>query len=137
MTLVHQATCVAIAGRALLIEGTPGAGKTTLALQLIDRGATLVGDDGVTLALRGTQLLASPPPNTAGLIEVRNLGLLTFPTTGGIPVGLVLTLDPDAPRYIEDPERVELGGAIVPMLRIWPDANAALKAELALQRYGV
>jgi len=40
----HQATAVAINGRAVLIEGPPGAGKSTLALALIDRGAVLVGD---------------------------------------------------------------------------------------------
>lgn len=136
MTLIHQATCVAIAGTALLIEGAPGVGKTTLALRLIDRGATLIGDDGVTLERRDKRLFASPPPNTAGLIEVRNLGLLTFPTISEVPVGLVLRLDPDAPRFIEEPGQVERCGARVPMLRIWPDPNAALKAKLALQRYG-
>ncbi|HQA17982.1 MAG TPA: serine kinase, partial [Novosphingobium sp.] len=48
MSLVHQATCVAIKGRALLIEGPPGSGKSSMALALIDRGAALIGDDGVT-----------------------------------------------------------------------------------------
>ncbi len=38
-SLVMQASAVAIAGRALLIEGPPGSGKSALALALIDRGA--------------------------------------------------------------------------------------------------
>ena len=39
MSLSYQATCVAIGGRAVLIEGEPGSGKSSLALALIDRGA--------------------------------------------------------------------------------------------------
>ena len=136
MTLLHRATCVAIGGRAILIEGLPGSGKSSLALALIDRGAVLIGDDGVTLEARGGQLFASPPPNIAGLLEVRNLGLLEFPTLSQVPVALVLRLDPDAPRFIEIAEQIDLLRAILPMVRIWPDSSP-LKAELALKRYGV
>ena len=45
--IAWQATCVAIAGRALLIEGAPGTGKSSLGLALIDRGAQLIGDDSM------------------------------------------------------------------------------------------
>ena len=38
-----HATTVAIGGRAVLIEGPSGSGKSDLALRLIDRGARLVG----------------------------------------------------------------------------------------------
>lgn len=137
MSLIHAASCVAIKGRAVLIEGAPGSGKSTLALSLIDRGATLVGDDGVTLAMRQGRLHASPPPNIAGLIEVRNLGLLSFPTVADIPVVLVLRIDPEAPRFIEAADRTEIGGVHLPLVRIWPGgAELALKAELALARFG-
>ncbi len=138
MSLSHQATCVAIGGRAVLIEGEPGSGKSSLALALIDRGAALVGDDGVRLELRGSRLHASPPPYTEGLIEVRNLGLLPWPTVGDLPVALVLRLDPEAPRFIEAAEQVELAGAILPLIRLWPGGEVlALKAELALERFGL
>ena len=137
MTQVHQATCVAINGRAVLIEGPPGSGKSSLALSLIDRGAVLVGDDGVTLEPRGGRLYASPPPNIAGLLEVRNLGLLEFPTVGDVPVALVVRLDAGAERFIETAERVELGGVELPMVRLWPgDEVLTLKVELALERFG-
>ena len=138
MSLIHQATAVAIGGRAMLIEGPPGIGKTSLALALIDRGAALIGDDGVTLESRDARLLASPPPNTAGLIEVRNLGLLPWPTVSDVPVALILRLDPDAPRFIEVAVQTELAGIAVPLIRLWPDgAVLALKAELALERFGL
>jgi hypothetical protein len=135
---VHQASCVAIAGRAVLIEGAPGSGKSSLALALIDRGAVLVGDDAVTLQTRDGRLYASPPPNIAGLIEVRNLGLIAFPVAEDIPAVLVVRLDPDAPRFIDAPERTSLGGIGLPLVRLWPDgAVLALKTELALRRFGL
>ena len=40
-----HASCVAKQGCAVLICGRSGAGKSDLALRLIDRGATLVSDD--------------------------------------------------------------------------------------------
>jgi serine kinase of HPr protein (carbohydrate metabolism regulator) len=136
VNVLHQASCVAIGNRAVLIEGEPGSGKSTLALALIDRGAVLVGDDGVSLEARGGRLYASPAPAIAGLLEVRNLGLLQFPTLSQVPVGLVLRLDPEAPRFVDLAEKVDILRALVPMLRIAPH-SAPIKAELALKRYGV
>jgi energy-coupling factor transporter ATP-binding protein EcfA2 len=136
--LLHQASCVAIHGRAVLIEGPPGSGKSSLALALIDRGAVLVGDDGVRLDVRDGCLIASPPPNTAGLIEVRNLGLLEYPIGRAAPVALTLRLDPEAQRFIEAAEGYVLGGFTLPLVRLWPGGEVlTLKAELALQRFGL
>lgn len=138
MSLLHSATAVAMGGRAILIEGPPGSGKSSLALALIDRGALLIGDDGVALTTQGNRLIASPPPNIAGLLEVRNLGLLTFPVSSEVPIALILRIDPAAPRFIERAERTEIAGTAVPLILIWPDGpNAALKAELALKHYGL
>ena len=143
MSQLHQASCVAIGGCAVLIEGPAGSGKSSLALALIDRGAVLVGDDGVTLELRQNttnerRLLASPPPNIAGLLEVRNVGLLRFETAREVPVALVLRLDRDAPRFIETSEKTELLGTAIPLVRLWPDSPALhLRAEAALKAYGI
>jgi serine kinase of HPr protein (carbohydrate metabolism regulator) len=134
----HQASCVALGGGALLIEGPPGSGKTSLALALIDRGAVLIGDDGVLIEARRGQLIASPHPATLGLIEVRNLGLLPYPTAPPSPIGLVLRLDPNAPRYVEDAGRVELLGMALPMIQLTPhEPVLALKAELAWSRFAL
>lgn len=138
MSALYHASCVALAGRAVLIEGPPGSGKSTLALALIDRGAVLVGDDGIALARRGDRLRASPPPNIAGLVEVRNLGIFPFPVVADVPVALVLRLDPLAPRFIDAAESVRIAEVPLPLVRLWPDSPiAAIKAELALQRYGL
>ena len=129
-------TAVAIEGRALLIEGAPGSGKSSLALALIDRGAILVGDDAIRVTRVADSLIASPPPNTAGLIEIRNVGIVGMPTTDA-PVALLLKLDPNAPRFPDNIEQHGLEGVEIPVLRFAPgDATQALRAEFALQRYG-
>jgi hypothetical protein len=134
---LRQASCVVIHGTAVLIEGPPGTGKSALALALIDRGATLVGDDGVALSIREGRLWAAPPPNIAGLIEVRNVGLITLPTGEGA-VGLLLQLDPAAPRYVEPPIACsDILGCSVPVLALTPDTAAMpLRAEWALRLHG-
>jgi serine kinase of HPr protein (carbohydrate metabolism regulator) len=134
----HQATCVAISGKALLIEGPPGSGKSSLALALIDRGAVLLGDDGVMLAVQEDRLVARPHPNTRGLLEVRGLGLLPFAVAEEAPVALFLRLDAAAPRFIEAAQNITLGGVTLPLIQLWPDAPALpLRAELALAHYGL
>ncbi len=138
MSPLRQASCVAIAGRAIVIMGEPGSGKSSLALALIDRGAVLIGDDGVGLELRDGRVLASPPPLIAGLLEIRNIGLLNCPTAAQMPIALVLQLDREAPRFIETAERIELGGAWLPLVRLWPDSPALhLRAEAALKVHGI
>ena len=132
--MLHQASCVAIGGRAVLIEGPPGSGKSSLALALIDRGAVLVGDDGVALAARDGRLFASPPPNIAGLLEVRNVGLLRFPTGCGRAgragrCGSIRTPRGSSIR----PERCRCLACTLPLVRLWPDSPVlALRAEAAL-----
>jgi serine kinase of HPr protein (carbohydrate metabolism regulator) len=135
--VLRQATCVVVDGRAILIEGEPGSGKTSLALALIEQGGMLVGDDGVALGLREGRVWASPPPNTAGLIEVRNVGLARLPCGEG-PVALVLRLDPSAPRYVEEAGSMELLGQAIPQILLYPDTSAlALRALWALRLHGL
>lgn len=133
----YQAGCVAINGRGLLIEGPPGSGKTSLALMLLDRGARLVGDDGVELQLRGGRLWASAVPNTAGMLEIRNVGIVQLGCIEA-PVSLRLVLSRDAPRFIERAGKTELAGAHIPVLAFDPrGAAAAIRAEYALALHGL
>lgn len=134
----RQSTCVAIGNRAVLIEGAPGSGKSSLALALIDRGAMLIGDDSVMLEARDGRLFASPHPRTRSLLEVRNLGLIPHDCTENVPVALVLHLDDSAPRYIESPESITISGIEMPLIRLAPhDTVLAIKTELALKHYGL
>lgn len=132
-----QASCVAIGGRGVLIEGPPGSGKSSLALALIDRGATLVGDDGVRLAAVGDRLWAHPVATTLGLLEIRNVGLITLPAAPAV-VALVLRLDPAAPRFVEQAEQAARGAVGLPLIRLRPDTPALpLRAEWALRLHGL
>jgi len=135
--LLANASCVAIGGRGVLIMGEPGSGKSSLALALIDRGAVLVGDDGVTLSLDGARVIASPPPNITGLMEVRNVGLITLPTTTA-PLSLALKLTRDVQRLPAGPQNLELLGATLPLIALWPESHALhLRSEQALALYGL
>jgi hypothetical protein len=138
--LVMQASAVAIGGRALLIEGPPGSGKSSLALALMDRGAGLIGDDAVTLLADGDRLIAGPPPNIAGLIEVRGVGIVRMAPTPPAPVALILTLgSPPAARLPEPPlPHRTLAGIAVPVLAFDPGSIApAVRAEHALALHGL
>jgi serine kinase of HPr protein (carbohydrate metabolism regulator) len=135
---LHQFTCVALNGRAVLITGASGMGKSSLALAMIDRGAVLVGDDGVDLEMRDGRLFASPAPATHGLIEVRGVGLLPMPVAQDVPVALLLRLTRDAPRYVEEAPREMVMGAFLPAIALWPDSPVlALRAQMALERHGL
>lgn len=136
--IAWQATCVAIGERAILIEGPPGSGKSSLALALIDRGAILIGDDSVLLESVGVRLVARPHPKTSGLLEVRNLGLFEMPVAAQADVALIVMLDPSAERFITEAKSTVREGVAVPIVQLWPDSPVQhLKAEMALRRFGL
>jgi serine kinase of HPr protein (carbohydrate metabolism regulator) len=135
--LLANATCVAIGGRGVLIMGEPGSGKSSLALALIDRGAVLVGDDGLALETADGRVIASPPPNIAGLLEVRNVGLITLPTAAA-PLCLALRLTRDVQRLPTKPQTFPLLGTSLPLIALWPESHVLhLRAEQALALYGL
>jgi hypothetical protein len=64
---VLHASAVALGERVIALVGGSGAGKTSLALQLVARGATLFADDVLALELRGGVVLAHPGAGVANL----------------------------------------------------------------------
>jgi serine kinase of HPr protein (carbohydrate metabolism regulator) len=131
--LVH-ATAVAIAGRALLLRGPPGAGKSDLALRLIDAGAALIADDQCALRRAGDRILVRAPPAIAGLIEVRGLGILRVPTEIEAPLALVVDLvRPELVERLPQGHSEDFLGLAVPLLALAPfEASVAAKLRLAL-----
>ena len=136
-TKLPNVTAVAIEGRGLLIAGEAGSGKSSLALALIDRGATLIGDDDIVVDGEHGVAMACPPKTTKGLLEVRNVGLVKFPTCEA-PIAMVLQLTTLAPRYPMELATTKLGGQDIPVLLFRPgDATQALRAEYALGKHGL
>ncbi|MDT7933980.1 MAG: HPr kinase/phosphatase C-terminal domain-containing protein [Sphingomonadaceae bacterium] len=128
MTELVHATAVARDGAAVLLLGPPGAGKSDLALRLIDRGWLLVGDDQVLL--KGAD--ASAPTAIAGLIEVRGIGIVRVPYSGPVPARLAVQLEPPTAR-LPEPDHWTHGELTLPLVRIDPRApSAPLLVELAL-----
>jgi HPr kinase/phosphorylase len=125
---VVHASCVAFAGRALLILGPSGSGKSALALDLMALGGGLVADDRTELARAGAALVASCPPAIAGRIEARGTGLLRADPHPPAPVVLAVDLArAEAARLPPRRETVLLGLA-VPL--VWRSAQTAFPAAL-------
>jgi serine kinase of HPr protein (carbohydrate metabolism regulator) len=134
---VH-ASSVAIGGRAVLIGGRSGTGKSDLALRLIDRGALLVSDDYTVLRRAGTHAHASAPSTIAGRIEVRGLGVAEMATAQDVPAALFVDLDLAAERLPEPGETRMVAGVPLPVLRLAGlEASAPLKVEMALRLIGL
>jgi HPr kinase/phosphorylase len=138
---VH-ASAVLIGARAVLIRGPAGSGKSRLALALVQascsgrlRFARLVADDRVKLEARHGQLLARPPVELAGLIEVRGLGIRRTAYEPVAVVGLVVDLAaPDAERLpAQEGREAIIAGIRLPRLAVASGRNPlpALLAALA------
>jgi serine kinase of HPr protein (carbohydrate metabolism regulator) len=131
---VHGA-CVAIDGRAVLIEGRSGEGKSDLALRLIDRGARLVADEQVICQRQDGALIASPTAQAAGRIEVRGLGIVEMPHAERVPVDLLIVILDSPPRFPDDARKRRIAGVDVPVLPLAAlEPSAPIKVELALGR---
>jgi hypothetical protein len=137
MSETVHATCVAIAGRAVLIGGRSGAGKSDLALRMIDRGALLVSDDYTLLRAQGGRLLASAPPAISGKMEVRGLGIVEMEPLAEAPVCLAVDLDTPPPRMPEPSSVAYLGLELPAIAFAALEASAPIKLEQALARFGL
>ena len=133
MQLIH-ASCVAFMGRAVLITGDSGSGKSDLALRLTDRGAFLVSDDQVELMAEDGVLHASPPKTIAGKLEVRGVGIMAMPYKIGVPVVLAVKLVArEQVERLPEPETLELADIKVPLLRLHAfDSSTPAKIRLYL-----
>ena len=134
---VH-ASAVAIGGRAVLIGGRSGTGKSDLALSLIDRGAILISDDYCDLKRVEGRARASAPATIIGKIEMRGVGIVELETVQDVPVALFVDLDHAPERLPEPGETRALAGIAVPVVRLaGHQASAPLKVEAALRLIGL
>lgn len=134
---VHAST-VAIDGRAVLITGPSGSGKSDLALRLLDRGFALVSDDQTIVKRQDERLLASAPPNIAGKLEIRGIGIVDMDTVSDLPVALIVELTSDIQRLPDDSRERPILGVSLPLITIDAmTASAPSKVALGLDRLGL
>lgn len=133
--LVH-ATCVALAGRGVLIVGPSGSGKSDLALRLIDQpgrgtgaerlAARLVADDQVRITTRQGRLVATAPAALAGLMEVRGLGIVALESAAEAEVELVVRLaEAETIERLPEPSQWVLLEVVVPEIAVDPRSPSA------------
>jgi serine kinase of HPr protein (carbohydrate metabolism regulator) len=131
-------TSVARDGKAVLITGASGAGKSDLALRLIDRGAKLVSDDYTILTQVEGQLIGRAPDTIKGKIEVRGVGIVKQDVLQDVPVALVVDLADPAERFPMDAKTRLIAGLHVPIIGLNPfEASAPIKVEIALSQVGL
>ena len=132
-----HASTVASDGRAVLITGPSGSGKSDLALRLIDRGFALVSDDRTVVKRDGERLLAMPAPNIAGKLEIRGIGIVDVESVSDVPVTLMVELKSDIERIPDDSRERLILGVPVPLISLDAmTASAAAKVVFALDRMG-
>jgi serine kinase of HPr protein (carbohydrate metabolism regulator) len=136
-TDILHASCVVIGGRAVLLAGRSGSGKSDLALRLIDRGAQLLCDDYTQVTRRRDgRLIATPSPRIAGKMEVRGVGIVEMDHAAEAEIALYCDLEAPVERLPAASTR-RLVGMDVPMAAVAPlEASAPLKVELLVKALG-
>jgi HPr kinase/phosphorylase len=137
-----HAVALVVGEAGALIRGRPGAGKTALALEAVDRARTggrfarLVADDRVLLTARGGRLLARPHRLLAGLAEERGFGPAAHPHEPACVLRLLVDLG-SAAETPGEPAVATLLGVPLPLLRLPESVDRARAARLLLARLGL
>jgi len=133
-----HASTVALDGRAVMISGPSGSGKSDLALRLLDRGFTLVSDDQTIVRRESERLIASAPPTISGKLEIRGVGIVAIEHVDDVPVALLVELTSDIQRLPDDSRERPILGVPLPLISVDAmTASAASKVALALDRLGL
>ncbi|WFP76793.1 HPr kinase/phosphorylase [Mesorhizobium sp. WSM4906] len=136
-------TAILIGERGVLITGPSGAGKTTLALTLIDhcriRGlfSRLIGDDRLLAAPHHGRLVCRAPATIAGLAEVPGFIPSPLPFEPGGVIDLHIRLVPkgEMARFQEEISE-PVAGCAVPRIDL-AERNAATAVPAVMARLSI
>ena len=121
-----HATAVSLQEKGILLQGPPGAGKSTLALRLIDEGAVLISDDRTLLRQAGGEIILEAPSAIAGMLEIRGFGLARLPH---VRAPLVMAVDlrpvPEKGERLPDADFIDILGQPVRRFAVDPFAADA------------
>lgn len=133
-----HASTVAKEGRAVLITGPSGSGKSDLVLRLLDRGFALVSDDQTIVKKAGDRLVATAPPTISGKLEIRGIGIVELDCVADVPIALIVEITTDITRMPDDSRERLILGVPVPLVSIDAmTASAASKVAFALDCMGL
>ncbi|MGE5436376.1 MAG: HPr(Ser) kinase/phosphatase [Syntrophothermus sp.] len=141
---------VDVYGVGILFVGKSGVGKSEVALDLVERGHRLVGDDVIILTKKGEGILMGSGTNLAKhYMEIRGLGIIDAERTFGIRairyqkrLEIIVELEvwDDKSEYTRtglDESTVEISGVNIPYVKlpILPGKNITVISEVISLNY--
>ncbi len=129
---IHS-TSVVIDDNGVLILGDSGSGKSDLALRLIDNGATLISDDISICRKNSNNIYLYCPPEIKGLLEVREVGIITVPFVERIKLRLVVNLKSNNNERFPKDSSFRILGIKIPIINIeGKNSSAVAKIKVKL-----
>ena len=129
---IHS-TSVVIDDNGVLILGDSGSGKSDLALRLIDNGATLISDDISICKKTLNNIYLYCPPEIKGLLEVREIGIMTVPFVEKIKLQLVVNLKSKNNERFPKDNSLKILGIKIPLINIdGKNSSAVAKIKVKL-----
>ena len=113
-SLIMHATCVDVNGSGVLIVGRSGSGKSSLAINLLALGSTLVADDQCELVRKNNRFRISKPASLPKSIEIRGVGLVSVPMINETSLDWIVNMDELEKERMPTPRFTEIGGFRVP-----------------------
>ena len=115
-SLIMHATCVDINGSGVLIVGRSGSGKSSLAINLLALGSTLVADDQCELVKKNNRFRISKPASLPNSIEIRGIGLVSVPMVVETSLDWVVNMDEAEKERMPDLRFTEIDGCKIPTI---------------------
>ena len=129
-----HSTSIVVEDLGIMIIGKSGSGKSDLALRLIDSGAMLISDD-VTICKKSGFLYLNSHEATRGLLEVREIGIMTVPYIDNIRLALIVELTDINLKRSPGEISSKILGIKVPKIKILGrESSAVAKIKLKLNQ---